>query len=90
MPRLAGRLSDEAYQRHLNMLRESRADVYAIFTDEYAEILGTQEGDARIRVWLRLHFKNPRFDHFMGRMPTFAHLTPQQIEHLTAFLFTLR
>ena len=90
IPRLTDRLSNEAYQRHLEILKESRADVYALFTDEYVEILNTREGDDRIRVWLRMHFKNPRFDHFMGRMPTFAHLTTRQVEHLTAFLLTLR
>ncbi len=90
MPRLEERLSDASYRSHLKTLRESREDVYEIFTDDYVEILNTPAGEARIRVWLHAHFKNPRFDHFMGRMPTFAHLTQQQVEQLTEFLFTLR
>lgn len=88
--RLEGRLSDTEYQRHLSTLEGSRSDVYSLFTDDYAEILATPAGEARIRVWLRAHFKNPRFDHFMGRMPAFSHLTPQQVDQLTEYLFTLR
>lgn len=89
IPRLRVRLSDEEYAKHLSMLKKSRDDIYPLFSEEYNAVL-TAQGDERIRIWLELHFKNPRFDHYMGQMPSFAHLTKQQVDYLTAFLFTLQ
>ena len=89
IPRLAARISDETYRKHLAELRESRPDIYPIFATQYEEILSVQ-GEARIRAWFARHLDNPRFDHFTGLMPAYGHLTDEQVEQLTAYILTLR
>lgn len=89
VPRLKVRLSDSEYKKHLSVLEKSRSDIYALFTEEYANMFKVQ-GEERTRVWLTQHLKNPRFDHYLGQMPSFAHLTQQQIDHLVAFILTLK
>ena len=89
IPRLRARLADSEYRKHLSILKKSREDIYALFTTEYDNVLKAQ-GDERIRVWFAQHLNNPRFDHYLGQMPSFAHLTAQQVGYLTAFIFTLQ
>ncbi len=88
MDRLRMRLDTTAYQSKIDGIRTQRADVYSLNTEEYRVILSAQ-GDERIKLWLIAHLKNPRFDHPDALMPSFKHLTPQQIDELSAFLFTL-
>ncbi len=89
IPRLADRLTDEAYRAHLDSLQVARPDVYAFFAPRYEGIFSAQ-GDERIEAWFVQHLKNPRFDHFTGLMPDYDHLTEDQIERLTAFIMTLK
>ncbi len=89
IPRLAARISDDAYRKNLAELRESRPDIYPIFATQYEEVLSVQ-GEARIRTWFARHLDNPRFDHYTGLMPAYGHLTDEQVEQLTAYILTLR
>lgn len=88
MDRLRLRLDTTAYQSKIDGIRTQSPDVYSLNTDQYQVIIGAQ-GDERIKQWLIAHLKNPRFDHPDALMPSFKHLTPQQMDELSAFLFTL-
>ena len=89
IPRLAARLTDEAYRAHLDSLSMARPDVYAFFSPRYEGIFNAR-GDERIRTWFAEHLRNPRFDHFTGLMPVYTHLSEEQVEQLTAFILTLK
>lgn len=89
IPRLRERLEPETYRRYLAGVRQEMPALYDVFHETWEDIL-SREGDERVRAWLEAHLKNPRFDHPRGTMPSFGHLTPEQTEHLIAFLFTLQ
>jgi len=89
VPRLSTRLQDEVYRDHLDSLRTARPQLYGRFEDRYDRIFSAQ-GDDRMREWFAQHLINPRFDHFTGLMPTYNHLTEQQVTYLTAYIMTLR
>lgn len=53
------------------------------------EVLGAT-GRERLRVWLRRHIENPRFDNPKGKMPAFASLSGEDSGYLIEFLMSLR
>jgi mono/diheme cytochrome c family protein len=89
IPRLRVRLETAAYRSHIEGIRQARPELYAMSAADYAFILEA-EGDERVRRWFLTHLRNPRFDNLESQMPSFQHLTPQQVEDLTAFIFTLQ
>ena len=89
IPRLETRLSDNGYRKHLGELKNNRPSLYQKFSTQYDEILAA-EGDSRLRAWFLRHLQNPRFDLYTGMMPSYGHLTEEQLDALTAFIFTFR
>jgi cytochrome c2 len=84
VPRLDARLRSDAYRTEVGaLLAEPGAEAAAL-----REVLAAR-GDGRLRVWLRHHLRNPRFDHPKGKMPSFASLGEEELEALVAFLLSL-
>ena len=89
IPRLEKRLSSAEYRKQIDRIKQRYPNVYKKFEASYTDIF-SHEGDDRVRIWLDAHLNNPRFDHLGGQMPSYGHLTSEQMERLAAYLFTLR
>lgn len=87
--RLRVKLDTTAYLLQVERVKQNDPETYNQYAADYAVILSAQ-GDERIRRWFTTHLQNPRFDNLESLMPSFRHLTPQQVDQLTAFLFTLQ
>lgn len=82
-------LHSPGYATDVNDLIESDETFFVQQRPRLKEVMQADKG-SRIKIWLRHHLEEPRFDNPLARMPSFSVIPSEQREDIIAFLMTLK
>jgi hypothetical protein len=83
--RLDDRLNGDEYTQAITELSRKDGEYFVSQRPAYKALLDAR-GKARVKLWFKMHLKDPRFDHPNAKMPSFAHLPADTIDKLTEWL----
>jgi mono/diheme cytochrome c family protein len=85
--RLEDHLNSKEYEEELAKIEKLNEPIFVQYKEERSQ-LRQLKGRNRVKYWINMHLKEPRFDNPEAQMPNFQ-LSDEQSEALTSYLMTL-